>query len=655
MNRRCGVVVVLGALLLGVPATAGAQGWTPIDPTKANKTITLTGEELTIEQVVDIARHGAKVRLSNAHRRDMADAYALLLEGAKQGIPIYRFNRGAGAGREDVIFEGDPMSDENRQALYDRRLSAARNSALQPGRPEVGSEEIVRAMMAVRANNIKYVANGPGAAERLVEFLNHRIAPVTQGDGLYHGEGDLPQMGNVEAAMVGSGEVHYRGTRMPAVNALAQAGLAPLRPIHENPKLELGLFRGVYSTNAYTLGQAALLVHDAKAVLDWHDLVYLISLNGLNGSITPLSAVPQRIERPLPYANWQAERLLDLLGDSYLFDFEGLEEGKRLIQDPLSYRTYAWRNGAAFSDYDQLRRTVLIEINSSDHNPSTAPGVKPSDSPELSAPWIRRYYVEPNANTKGGFILSNSNFNKTELAADVEQFVIGLTESVHTITLRTLRIGQPFFSVITPEEILTPEQILRAAPQHESAAALQALVDELQALANPIPAEVDAERVHPDETTTFGSEKVAKARLALDAALRLIGQELLTASFWMDVRATQNPARSFGAVTESVHGAFRTIVPWQADPNERPPRPAHGVIAYAFLRGNPPADFMGEAGAGPDIAERSAAAKASKAKAPRPGKVLDRIQRVLGEGALGSQPLAGKAAGHVRALQEARR
>ena len=91
--------------------------------------------DLTIDQVVDVARHGAKVKLSNSHRRYMADAYTLLLEGAKQGIPIYRFNRGAGAGREDVIFEGDPMSDVNRQALYDRRLNAARNSALSPAGP----------------------------------------------------------------------------------------------------------------------------------------------------------------------------------------------------------------------------------------------------------------------------------------------------------------------------------------------------------------------------------------------------------------------------------------------------------------------------------------------------------------------------------------
>ena len=44
------------------------------------------------------------------------------------------------------------------------------------------------------------------------------------------GEGDLPQMGNVEATMVGVGDAYLHGARMPAAQALAQAGLQPLKP-----------------------------------------------------------------------------------------------------------------------------------------------------------------------------------------------------------------------------------------------------------------------------------------------------------------------------------------------------------------------------------------------------------------------------------------
>ena len=45
-------------------------------------------------------------------------------------------------------------------------------------------------------------------------------------------------------------------------------------------------------------------------------------MNGLNSSVTLLSAVLQRIERPYQYANRQAERLLAVLDDSYLSDLE---------------------------------------------------------------------------------------------------------------------------------------------------------------------------------------------------------------------------------------------------------------------------------------------------------------------------------------------
>ena len=48
---------------------------------------------------------------------------------------------------------------------------------------------------------------------------------------------------------------------------------------------------------------------------------FSVAMNGLNSSVTPLSAVPAD-RAPHQYANWQAERLLAVLDDSYLFDLE---------------------------------------------------------------------------------------------------------------------------------------------------------------------------------------------------------------------------------------------------------------------------------------------------------------------------------------------
>ena len=54
---------------------------------------------------------------AEAARQRSEAAYQLVLEGARQGVPVYGFNRGSGARREEVIFEGDPLSDENRDTL----------------------------------------------------------------------------------------------------------------------------------------------------------------------------------------------------------------------------------------------------------------------------------------------------------------------------------------------------------------------------------------------------------------------------------------------------------------------------------------------------------------------------------------------------------
>ena len=115
----------------------------------------------------------------------------------------------------------------------------------------------------------------------LLDLLNKRITPVVQSRGTL-GEGDLAQLGNVGATMVGAGEAYFQGVRMRADQALKKAGLTPIQPFAADDN-------ALTSSNAYATGQAALLVHDAKAALEWADLIYAIDLDGMNSSITPLS------------------------------------------------------------------------------------------------------------------------------------------------------------------------------------------------------------------------------------------------------------------------------------------------------------------------------------------------------------------------------
>jgi histidine ammonia-lyase len=82
----------------------------------------------------------------------------------------------------------------------------------------------------------------------------------------------------------------------------------------------------------------------------------------------------------------------------------------------------------------------------------------------------------------------------------------------------------------------------------------------IQTLANPVPAQGNALVRNVEDMETFTRQRVARARLAVDDALRLVAQEMLWASYWMEVRKAQNPARSFGAAPASTLQALRAVI-----------------------------------------------------------------------------------------------
>jgi histidine ammonia-lyase len=591
-HRFLAIIGVVSLVAVGFAAHSSvAAAYNPIVPRDEGTTVVLNGKRMTIDELVSIARYGAKVQLTQAARQRSLNAYLLLLEGARENIPIYYFNRGTGAGRQEVIFEGDPLSPENRE-LISRNQRAAFSFGTSFGLgPEVIDEEIVRAMMAVRANTMTYEAASPQLTQMLLDFLNNRITPVVYSRGS-PGEGDLPQMYQVAAAMIGLGDVYYRGVRMSASQALAQAGLQRLEPFGADDG-------ALASTNAYTMGQAALLVHDAQHMLDWADLVYAMDLIGMNSSVTPI-AKPVQAARPFKWLNAAAARALDMIRGSYLFEIDELSDQGvplRIIQDPESLRASSQRAGAARQAWNELKKDLLIQMNTSDHNPVVAVGWSPEDSPELSTPWFMQYYVRGgpnNADCKGegcehGYILSNANWEAVNVDNQIEAFTIAAAQLATAIDQRVQRFSSTFFTVISPSDVLSPEQLANAAPAANDYN-LADLMAEIQTLANPVPAQGNAIVRTVEDLQAEGRIKVARARLTVDNTLYLLAEDVLNATYWMNVRQAQDPARSFGVSPTAAWNALRRVVPWQLPADQRPPVPSTH-LAYAFLVGNPASLF----------------------------------------------------------------
>ena len=540
MPRLPTLSILVAAGLITQPVAA--SDYQPIRPTLAQRTVVLTGRDLSAQDVVDVARFGARVSLSADARARSESAYGLLLEATAEGIPVYWFNRGSGAGRESSIFDGDAESPANRAMLEERQLRIFREGATNGVGPEVAAEEIVRAMLVVRANTMTYEAASPALTQALLDLINYRITPVVRARGTV-GEGDLGPLMNAGAALVGAGEVYYRGERMQAAQALKAAGLRPLRPFAADDS-------ALTSSNAYATGQAALLVHDAEAALRWADLAYAIDLDGMNSSITPLSLVVQR-NRPFPWLNWHARRMLELTRGSDLYQ----EDAKRIIQDPESLRASSIRQAAAWQAWARLRDTVRTQMNTSDHNPAVQVGLGPEDSWELDTPQMRKFFVRGGAHSHGqhGYIVSNANWDPYPMVNDLEAFTIALANMDVAVTQRIGRFTSPFFTGIT------------ASNEHGwgrwgGGFATSSLMQEIQSLAVPIPPEGNAIVQNVEDLQSQSRLKVARARAAVDDTLELLAEDVLTGTFWLEERRRAEPNRTYGPAATAVWRSFQTEV-----------------------------------------------------------------------------------------------
>ena len=548
--------------------------YTAINPTATDQTITLTGHDLTLEQIVQVARYGAKVQLSPEAQQRQADNYGLLLEATAEGVPVYWFNRGTGAQRETVLFEGDATSATNKPKLQAEQLERFRLGALAGFGPEVDTEEIVRATLVVRANEMTWNAPSPQVARMLLELINKRITPVMQSRGTV-GEGDLAQLGNIAGVMVGAGVAYYQGTRMTAAKALTQAGLKPIQPFAADEN-------ALTSSNAYATGQAALVVYDARRALGWADLIYAMDLDGMNSSITPLSLAVQ-CDRPEPWLNWDAGRVLNMLKGSYLFDADA-----RIIQDPESLRASSIRTASAWEEWAALRDAVLFQVNSSDHNPAVHVGLSPQDSWELATPQMLKFFVKggPHSHGQHGYIVSNANWDPYPLANKLENFVIALSNLDVAVMLRIDRFTSPFFTVVEAS------QVLPDIPHDSDGYTPPDLQQEIQSLSNPVAPSGSAIESTVEDLQAQTRIKVQRARQAVATTLDLLGHDILQASFWMDVRARQQSGRDFGKAPTAAWRALRKNVPLQTAAQRVKATKADETLAATFVRTTDPSAFF---------------------------------------------------------------
>jgi histidine ammonia-lyase len=560
-------VLSVAAAILVAPV-AEAADYHAITPGRDAAVVTLTGHDLSIEDIVAVARHGAQVRYSPDAIQRALDGFDLRAEAGAENVPVYGLNRGAGALREVRV-----KRDESAQ------LAVARAGAKEGVLPEIADEDLVRAFLVIRANSVPFEASGAEFMQLLAGMLNKRVTPVMYSRGTL-GEGDLFLTSNFLATMVGRGDAYFQGVRMSAAVALKKAGLEPL-----------STQIGGGTSNAYADALAALLVADGKQALEWADLIHTMDKLGMNSSVTPMAELVQE-KRPFKWVAWDAARLMDMLKGSYLFDVDP----KRILQDPESMRASYIRQGSAWQAWAALRDNVLVQVNSGEQNPVVLLDASPTDSWELATPQFMQYYVKggPLSHGRHGYVISTANWDPYPMTNAIEAFTTAMANMDAAVAQRIERFNDrgptAFFTGIYPKDVLTPEQ-LRLSPQlTEPYFAFMDVWAEIQNDAHSIAPEGNASDFGVADIEAFSRLKAVRGRQVVDLTVQLLAYDLLTATYWLDVRKAEDPQRSFAPAPTAAWVAFRKALPWQQDVDRRPDLP-YGAVAYNFLKATPASTF----------------------------------------------------------------
>ena len=325
----------------------------PREPPRGEVAITtlrLTGHDLSIADVVAVARQHAPVALDRVAERHVVDAAKFVAELAAGEAPVYGVNTGFG----DLATVRVAHADQ--RAL---QLNLIRSHAVGVG--EALPEDVVRAILLLRANTLAAGRSGvrPQVIELLLGMLDSGVHPVIPMHGSVGASGDLAPLAHAALVLVGEGEAFVGGRRMPGGEALRKAGL---RPIELGPKEGVALINGTQVMTAI----GCLALHDAEIIATSADVVGALSAEALRATDT---AWDERLNaaRPHPGQIIVAANLRVLMTGSP--NVQSHKVGDTRVQDPYSIRCMPQVHGATRDALAYVRRTLETEINSVTDNP----------------------------------------------------------------------------------------------------------------------------------------------------------------------------------------------------------------------------------------------------------------------------------------------
>lgn len=467
--------------------------------------VTLDGETLTLEQVVAVARYGAKVELHPSAKEKVLRSREYVDQLIESNKTVYGITTGFGK-FSDVL-----ISKEDAKKLQ-RNLIMSHATGVGEPLPA----EVVRGILLLRANALAKGYSGIRLAtlQTLLNVLNAGVVPVVPEKGSLGASGDLAPLSHMVLVLLGEGEAFYKERRMSGREALAQAGI---EPVVLEGKEGLALINGTQVMTAI----AALAVWDAEILCESANITAALTLEALEGI---LDAFDPKIHAVRPHQGQSAvAQKIRLLTEGSTFVAD--QENPR-VQDAYALRCVAQVHGPSGDAVAYVKKVVETEINSATDNPLIFP--------------------EENA------VLSGGNFHGQPVALAMDFLGIAMAELANISERRLERLVNPSLSGLPA--FLTPNGGLNSGfmiVQYSAAS----LVSENKVLAHPASVDSIPSSANQEDHVSMGTIAARKARSIIENTSHVLGMELLAACQGLDLRKGKGERR----LGKGNEGAYRLL------------------------------------------------------------------------------------------------
>ncbi len=308
----------------------------------------ISGENLKIESLVNIARFGEKVEIDASALTRVQENRENLERLIAHGNTIYGVNTGLGELVKVKIHDDEIIK-------LQRNLVRSHSSGVGKNIPD----EIIRGAILIRLNSLLKGYSGVRreVVKSLIEFLNRGITPIVPEYGSVGASGDLAPLAHIALTLMGEGKVKYNGIEMNTHEALSKAGIEPLSL---QGKEGLALLNGTSVMASY----ASFAIWESYRIMENALLSTAMSFEALHATDR---ALDDRImkARPHPGQIEVARILRELLEDSSIVKQARNEK----VQDAYTLRCTPQVYGAVLDTLNYVKKVIERELNSATDNP----------------------------------------------------------------------------------------------------------------------------------------------------------------------------------------------------------------------------------------------------------------------------------------------